>query len=62
MNDSFVTTIPFIGTLASITQWILLLNVVLIGLVILFAYRAAALKARVEDLERQLHDRDQSGL
>lgn len=61
MNDSFVTTIPFIGRLTSITHWVLLLNVVLIGLVILFAFRAAALKTRVEQLERELHERDQAG-
>jgi hypothetical protein len=54
VSEFYVTTIPLIGRLGTIVQWVFLLNALLIGCVVFFAYRAAALRARVEQLENEL--------
>ncbi|MBX7246703.1 MAG: hypothetical protein K1X53_14495 [Candidatus Sumerlaeaceae bacterium] len=46
-------SIPLVRELSSLIQWLLIINVLLIGAVILFAYRTITLSRRVEELERE---------
>jgi hypothetical protein len=55
MSD-FLTNIPLIRNLTELVEWLLLLNVVLTGAVILLAFRATHYKKQAEELEVQLHE------
>lgn len=55
MND-YITNIPLIQNLSQLVEWLLLINVVLIGAVILLAFRISQYKQQAEELELQLHE------
>lgn len=55
MND-FLSHIPLIKNLTDLVEWLLLLNAVLTGAVILLAFRATAYKQRAEELESELNE------
>jgi len=52
----FLTHVPLIHDLTQLVIWLLLMNVVLTGAVILLAFRAGQYKARAEELEAELHE------
>lgn len=56
MMDSVVTAIPLVGRLGAIVQWLLALNAVLVGVIILLFFQAHALK---EELRRLRSDKAQ---
>lgn len=55
MSDFVTTSIPLIGRLTNILTWLLFINTLLVGGVILQAYRAIGLRRRIEELEEQLN-------
>ncbi|MCX7718727.1 MAG: hypothetical protein N2111_10065 [Candidatus Sumerlaeaceae bacterium] len=55
MSVPVSTTIPLIGQLGALVQWLLLLNIVLIGLCVIFGHRAIALSRRVRELEERFN-------
>jgi hypothetical protein len=57
MSDPYVASIPLVSKLGSILSWLLFINALLIGAVVLLAYKVTALRQRVRELEQQL-DRD----
>ena len=55
MTESYVAQqIPLVQTLATLLDWAFLLNVVLAGVMVLFALWTARLRRRVRELEQQL--------
>ena len=54
MSDYYVSSIPVIGELGTLMLWVLAVNVLLVAGVVFFAYRAATLRSRVEELEARL--------
>ncbi len=60
MNDYFTAVFPFASHLTTVLSWCLFVNSLLIGAVILLAYRAAALAEKVKRLEEQAADRSSS--
>ena len=54
--SGFIANIPLISGLAGLIEWLLLLNVVLTGAVILLAFRVTQYKRRADELEMQLHE------
>lgn len=55
MSD-FLTNIPLIKSLTELVEWLLLLNVLLTGAVILLAFRATHYKRQAEELESELNE------
>ena len=51
----FLSNIPLISSLANLVEWLLLLNVVLTGAVILLAFRLSHYKHQAEDLQDELN-------
>lgn len=47
--------IPLISGLTNLVEWLLLLNVLLTGIVILLAFRLTHYKQRAEDLESEIN-------
>lgn len=54
--SNFLTHIPLVRGLTDLVEWLMLLNVVLTGAVILFAFRASHYKQQAEELESQLNE------
>lgn len=50
----YLNSIPVLDSLSNLVRGLLFVNVLLTGGVILFAYRAAIYKDRIEELEAQL--------
>jgi len=50
----YLNSIPVMDDLSNLVKWLLVVNVLLTGGVILFAFRAAMYKERVEELEAEL--------
>ena len=57
-----VSRIPVIGELGHLVEWLLVFNIILIGAVILLAFRLAQYKHRVEDLEDELNNQIRSSI
>lgn len=55
MKD-FLTKIPVVNDLTYLVEWLLVLNVMLTGVVILLAFRAAHYKHKAEELEAELNE------
>jgi hypothetical protein len=60
MSDPYVFTIPLISRLGTIVNWLFFLNTLLVGAVILFAWRAKQLGERVRELETGLNNASRS--
>lgn len=58
MNDFYITTIPVLRRLGTAFQWMMLLNIILIGVVILLANWASSLREKVNELQAQLEAKD----
>ncbi|MGI8906254.1 MAG: hypothetical protein ACR2IE_07170 [Candidatus Sumerlaeaceae bacterium] len=50
----YLNSIPVLDDLSNLVKWLLLVNVLLTGATILFAFRAALYKERVEELETEI--------
>jgi hypothetical protein len=50
----YLSDIPVLDSLSNLVKWLLLLNVLLTGGIILLAHRAAQYKERVDELEAEL--------
>lgn len=53
MNE-YLNALPVVDELSNLVRWLLVVNVLLTGGVILFAFRAAMYKERIEELEAEL--------
>jgi hypothetical protein len=51
MNEYVVSSLPIVGSMANLVVWLLLMNVLLLGGVILLAYRLASVSERLSQLE-----------
>lgn len=54
MNDYFVASIPLINSLGTIVQWLMFVNALLVGAVIVLAFWMSRLRERVHELEEKL--------
>jgi hypothetical protein len=50
----YLNSIPVLDELSGLVKWLLIVNVLLTGMTILFAFRAAIYKERVEELEKEI--------
>lgn len=50
----YLNSIPVLDDLSNLVKWLLVVNVLLTGTTILFAFRAALYKERVDELEREI--------
>ena len=50
----YLNSIPVLDELSNLVKWLLLVNVLLTGMVILFAFRAALYKERIDELESEI--------
>lgn len=50
----YLNSIPVVDDLSNLVKWLLLVNVLLTGATILFAFRAELYKERVEELEAEI--------
>lgn len=57
MNEYPLASIPLLGQLGTTLQWLMLINALLIGAVVLLACRTAHLSERVRELEQQLEEK-----
>lgn len=53
--SEILSNIPLISELAGLVEWLLLLNIVLTGMVILLGFRVMQYKQRADDLESELN-------
>lgn len=53
--SEILSNIPLISELAGLVEWLLLLNVILTGMVILLGFRVMQYKQRADDLESELN-------
>jgi hypothetical protein len=53
MSVPVSTTIPLIGQLGALVQWLLLLNILLIGMCVILGHRVVTLERRVRELEHR---------
>jgi hypothetical protein len=56
MTDSVVTAIPLIARLGAIVQWLLVLNAVLVGVIILLIFRQNAMREELRQLREKSQD------
>ncbi len=50
----YLNSTPVLDDLSNLVKWLLVVNVILTGGVILFAFRAAIYKERIDELEAEL--------
>lgn len=53
MSMSVATTVPLIGQLGALVQWLLLANILLVGACVILGHRAITLARRVRELEER---------
>jgi hypothetical protein len=58
LNEYVTTSIPLIGRLTTLLTWLLFINTLLIGAVILLAYRSVGLTRRIHELESEQQPRE----